>query len=74
MDEKKHPNDVIDEAVQATASSVSEVGAVCTGWVLVTQWSKVDGGQAFGVQASDNMATWTRRGLLAEALNDVEQQ
>jgi hypothetical protein len=75
MDEEEQrieANRTIDEAVQSIAGAVSQEGAVCTGWVLVSQWSDVEGSQAFLHQASDGMPPWLERGMLAQALGAVE--
>jgi hypothetical protein len=74
MPDEKHPNDIIDEAVQSLAGVVSSDGSVCTGWILISQWSTVEGHQAMGYQVADNTATWTQRGLLSEALADLGSQ
>lgn len=72
-EQQRNPNDIIDEAVQSLAGLVSEDGAVCTGWVLISQWSGVDGTQAMGYQTGEQTATWTQRGLLHEALSDLDR-
>jgi hypothetical protein len=74
MADEKHPNDIIDEAIQSLAGVVNQEGSVCTGWVLVSQWSTVEGGQAMAYQVAHNTATWTQRGLLSEALSDLGVQ
>lgn len=70
-EEQQSPDEIIDDALQSLAPIVNAEGAVCTGWVLVSQWSGVDGSQAMAYQTSDNLTSWGQRGLLAEALNDL---
>ena len=76
MDEEQQqdPNEIVEAAIQALAGLVSPDGAVCTGWVLVSQWSDVEGNQAMGYQTGDRTATWTQRGLLSEALHDLGER
>lgn len=46
---------------------------MCTGWVLVTQWSTVDGQQYVSRYWDDKLPTWQREGLLHYALKEWKE-
>lgn len=71
-DEERSIKDIIGEAVQSTSDRVHEGGALNTGWVMLGQWSTFEGGQMMTIATSEQLPTWAIRGLLTEALADLD--
>lgn len=64
--------DKLDAAMQSLASNMKEEpklnGAICTGWVVVAEWSTPDGQMWCSRYWAEHTPSWRRNGLLHEAL------
>lgn len=73
-DEEQHRTvtEIIGEAVQSTSDRVSETGAMNTGWIMLSTWTDFEGRQMMTIATSEKLPTWSIRGLLSEALSDLD--
>lgn len=57
--------DLIQDAIQA---NYAPPGALLTGWVMVVEWTTVDGQRVLGKARSDDTPPWTAKGMLHTVL------
>ncbi len=58
----------IDKARRILAKELDDSdGQVCTGWVLVSEWSDYSGTRYLMTDVSENMNPWLAKGMLLSA-------
>lgn len=58
--------DTINEAMRILAEDMEDSDSqVCTGWVLISEWSDYSGTRYLMTDVSDNMNPWLAKGMLA---------
>lgn len=58
--------DTINEAMRILAQDMEDSDSqVCTGWVLISEWSDYTGTRYLMTDVSDNMNPWLAKGMLA---------
>jgi len=53
----------VDEVIHSVGSATSEV-AVCTSWILLTEWTDGNGGMWLEEYRTTGIAPWKREGIL----------
>jgi hypothetical protein len=56
------------EMQEAIETALHKVGIPTTGWVFVAAIIEDDGSEWLTLESSDGLASWTRLGMLSEAL------
>lgn len=64
------PEQGVDSLLRAVSQAVFPEGALCTGWVLVSEWVDVDGEHWTYTARDDNNPVWRHEGLLQHVLNN----
>jgi hypothetical protein len=71
-DHPRQPREILDAAMQQLAGDLAEEtgqqGAICTGWVVVSEWSTPDGQMWCARYWAEHTPAWRRAGLLHEGL------
>jgi hypothetical protein len=58
--------DAINEAMRILAEELEDSDSqICTGWVLVSEWSDFEGTRYLMTDVSENMNPWLAQGMLA---------
>lgn len=58
----------IDKAMRILAEELEDSDTqICTGWVLVSEWSDFEGTRYLMTDVSDNMNPWLAKGMLVSA-------
>lgn len=58
--------DTINEAMRILAEDMEDSDSqVCTGWVLISEWSDYNGTRYLMTDVSENMNPWLAKGMLA---------
>lgn len=77
MSEESSPQDVIAVAIASTGPSmardIESEGVMCTEWVSVAGWTDAEGRWWMTTTRSRDAPAWRIRGLLAEAIADLDQ-
>ena len=61
-------NTAIDNAMRLLAEELEDSDSqICTGWVLVSEWSDFEGTRYLMTDVSDNMNPWLAKGMLLGA-------
>jgi hypothetical protein len=60
----------VDDLLDAIRRVVFPEGALCTGWVLVTEWVDLDGQHWTYTAKDSNNPIWRHEGLLQHVLNN----
>ena len=61
-------NEFIDNAMRILAEELEDSDSqICTGWVLVSEWSDFEGTRYLMTDVSDNMNPWLAKGMLQSA-------
>jgi hypothetical protein len=60
--------DAIDKAMRILAEELDDSESqICTGWVLVSEWSDYEGTRYLMTDVSENMNPWLAKGMLLSA-------
>ena len=60
--------DAINEAMRILAEELEDSESqICTGWVLVSEWSDFEGTRYLMTDVSENMNPWLAKGMLLSA-------
>jgi len=60
--------EAIDKAMRILAEELEDSDTqICTGWVLVSEWSDFEGTRYLMTDVSDNMNPWLAKGMLVSA-------
>jgi len=60
--------EAIDKAMRILAEELDDSDSqICTGWVLVSEWSDFEGTRYLMTDVSENMNPWLAKGMLASA-------
>lgn len=60
--------DAVNQALRFAAEELEDSESqICTGWVLVSEWSDFDGTRYLMTDVSDNMNPWLAKGMLLSA-------
>lgn len=60
--------DAINKAMRIAAEELDDSESqICTGWVLVSEWSDFEGTRYLMTDVSDNMNPWLAKGMLMSA-------
>jgi len=60
--------DAINNAMRILAEEIEDSdNQICTGWVLVSEWSDFEGTRYLMTDVSDNMNPWLAKGMLLSA-------
>lgn len=60
--------DAINKAMRVLAEELDEPESnICTGWVLVSEWSDYEGTRFLMTDVSENMNPWLAKGMLIAA-------
>ena len=61
-------NEAVDKALRVLAEELEEPESqICTGWVLVSEWSDFEGTRYLMTDVSENMNPWLAKGMLMGA-------
>ena len=61
-------NEAISKALRILASELDDSDSqICTGWVLVSEWSDFEGTRYLMTSVSENMNPWLAKGMLVSA-------
>jgi hypothetical protein len=61
-------NEAVDGALRVLAQELEEPESqICTGWVLVSEWSDFEGTRYLMTDVSENMNPWLAKGMLMSA-------
>ena len=61
-------SDAIEKAMRIIAEELEDSESqICTGWVLVSEWSDYNGTRYLMTDVSENMNPWLAKGMLASA-------
>ena len=61
-------NTAIDNAMRILAEELEDSDSqICTGWVLVSEWSDFEGTRYLMTDVSENMNPWLAKGMLQSA-------
>lgn len=61
-------NDAINKAMRILAEELEDSDSqICTGWVLVSEWSDFEGTRYLMTDVSENMNPWLAKGMLLSA-------
>jgi len=61
-------NTAIDNAMRILAEELEDSDSqICTGWVLVSEWSDFEGTRYLMTDVSENMNPWLAKGMLLGA-------
>jgi hypothetical protein len=59
-------NEAVDKAMRVLAEELDDSDSqICTGWVLVSEWSDFEGTRYLMTDVSENMNPWLAKGMLA---------
>lgn len=64
----------VEAMVDAIRREMFPEGAMCTSWVLATEWMSMDSEYYVIVLTDDNSPPWRHVGLLAKASADLDEQ
>jgi hypothetical protein len=67
------PHDVIAEAIASTSKDIDDNGAMCTGWVLIAEWTDAEGAYWLRRLSDETSPSWRTKGLLHDALYDWQK-
>ena len=60
--------EAIDKAMRLLAEELDDSESqICTGWVLVSEWSDYEGTRYLMTDVSENMNPWLAKGMLLSA-------
>lgn len=60
--------DAINKAMRILAEELEDSDSqICTGWVLVSEWSDFEGTRYLMTDVSENMNPWLAKGMLLSA-------
>jgi hypothetical protein len=60
--------DAINKAMRIAAQELQDSESqICTGWVLVSEWSDFEGTRYLMTDVSENMNPWLAKGMLLSA-------
>jgi len=60
--------DAIDAALRIAAEELEDSeNQICTGWVLVSEWSDFEGTRYLMTDVSENMNPWLAKGMILSA-------
>ena len=60
--------DAINEAMRILAEDMEDsTDQVCTGWVLISEWSDYSGTRYLMTDVSENMNPWLAKGMILSA-------
>ncbi|NDC49209.1 MAG: hypothetical protein EBZ61_09070 [Micrococcales bacterium] len=60
--------DAIEKAMRILAEELEDSDSqICTGWVLVSEWSDYEGTRYLMTDVSENMNPWLAKGMLLSA-------
>lgn len=67
--------EILDEAFEEMSPTIAdgEGVAMCTGYVVLAEWSDSNGRIWMTTSTADRMPSWRARGLLSEALADLDR-
>jgi len=68
------PRAILHDAIAATAPDIDPAGAICTGWVVVTEWVDSTGRYQLSRVCSAETPRWRGIGLLDEAADHWRSQ
>jgi hypothetical protein len=61
-------SDAIEKAMRILAEELEDSESqICTGWVIVSEWSDYNGTRYLMTDVSENMNPWLAKGMLASA-------
>jgi hypothetical protein len=66
--------DAVNNAVQGLATLLDQQGAMCTSWVLVSEWIDSEGNFWFSTHTEPDLAIWRRNGMLQHAIDTGTMQ
>jgi len=59
-------SEAVDKAMRVLAEELDDSDSqICTGWVLVSEWSDFEGTRYLMTDVSENMNPWLAKGMLA---------
>lgn len=61
-------SEAVEEALRILAEELEDPdNQICTGWVLVSEWSDFEGTRYLMTDVSENMNPWLAKGMLISA-------
>jgi hypothetical protein len=73
-DEAEAKMDAVTNAVQGLATLLDKDGALCTSWILVSEWMDSHGNFWFSTHTEPDMPIWRTNGMLSHAQSSVVRE
>ena len=67
MDEAEQKLNAVNNAISGLATLLAPEGAMCTTWILVSEWIDTDGNFWFSTHTEPDQPVWRQTGLLDHA-------
>jgi hypothetical protein len=64
----------VDDAIQNLATLLAPNGALCTTWILVTEWIDTEGNFWFSTHSEPDQPHWRQTGMLDHAKTVILRQ
>lgn len=61
--------DAVNNAVQGLATLLDKEGAMCTTWLLVSEWIDSEGNFWFSTHSEPDLPIWRKNGLLQHSID-----
>lgn len=68
-DEAEAKMDAVNNAVQGLATLLDKEGAMCTTWLLVSEWIDSEGNFWFSTHSEPELPIWRKNGMLQHAID-----
>lgn len=66
--------DAVNNAVQGLATLLDKEGAMCTTWLLVSEWIDSEGNFWFSTHSEPDLPIWRKNGMLQHAIDSGSMQ
>ena len=68
-DDAEAKMDAVNNAVQGLATLLDKQGAMCTTWVLISEWIDSEGNFWFSTHSEPDLPIWRKNGMLQHAID-----
>lgn len=68
-DDAEAKMDAVNNAVQGLATLLDKEGAMCTTWILVSEWIDSEGNFWFSTHSEPDLPIWRKNGMLQHAID-----
>lgn len=74
MDEAEQKLKAVNDAIQGLATLLAPEGAMCTTWILITEWIDSDGNFWFSSHTEPEQPVWKQIGMVDHAKSVMKQR